>query len=77
MHTHIASRNSVNINGHGLYVEVYGPSGAPAVVLLHHGLGSLRSWKTQISALAADYRLIIYDRWGYGKSDARSYFSIP
>lgn len=77
MRTHIASSNSVNINGHGLYVEVYGPSGAPTVVLLHHGLGSLRSWKTQISALATDYRLIIYDRWGYGKSDARSYFSMP
>jgi pimeloyl-ACP methyl ester carboxylesterase len=52
---------------------MYGPSGAPVVVFLHHGLGSVRSGKAQISTLAADYRLIIYDRWGYGKSDAVFY----
>lgn len=66
-----------NINGHSLYIEIYGPSDAPAVILLHHGLGSTRSWDAQISPLAKEFRLIVYDRWGYGKSDPRSNFSIP
>jgi pimeloyl-ACP methyl ester carboxylesterase len=48
------------------------------VVLLHHGLGSVRAWKAQTLALAeAGYRVIAYDRWGYGGSDARSQGSMP
>jgi pimeloyl-ACP methyl ester carboxylesterase len=48
------------------------------VVLLHHGLGSVRAWKAQIPALAeAGYRVIAYDRWGSGGSEARSRGSMP
>lgn len=68
----------VSINGHCLYVEIHGPMDAPAVVLLHHGLGSVYSWQAQIPALvAAGYRVIAYDRWGYGHSDAREQLSMP
>jgi pimeloyl-ACP methyl ester carboxylesterase len=66
------------INGHNIYVENHGPEDGRPVVLLHHGLGSTRAWRRQIPALtAAGYRLIVYDRWGYGKSDARANFSPP
>jgi pimeloyl-ACP methyl ester carboxylesterase len=66
------------INGHLLYVIEQGPGCGPPVVLLHHGLGSVRAWKDQIPALAeAGYRVIAYDRWGYGRSDARAGFSMP
>jgi pimeloyl-ACP methyl ester carboxylesterase len=66
------------INGHTLNVELHGPQAGPAVVLLHHGLGSVRSWKAQIPTLAdAGYRVIVYDRWGYGGSDERPGLDVP
>jgi len=58
------------INGHKLYWEQYGANDAPVLLLLHHGLGSIRSWRRQIGAFAnAGWRVIVYDRWGYGRSD--------
>jgi len=64
--------------GHHLYYEVHGPQSGPAVVLLHHGLGSVQAWKAQVPALIANgYRVMVYDRWGYGKSDPRPQLSIP
>ena len=68
----------VRANSHRLYVEVYGPSDGLPVVLLHHGLGSVKAWKGQIQTLAdAGYRVIVYDRWGYGSSDPRDHLSLP
>jgi pimeloyl-ACP methyl ester carboxylesterase len=64
--------------GHHLYYEVHGPQSGPAVILLHHGLGSVQAWKAQVPALtAAGCRVLVYDRWGYGKSDPRPRLSIP
>jgi len=66
------------INGHKLNVESHGPDNGPAVVLLHHGLGSIRAWKANVPALAAaGLHVIAYDRWGYGKSDARAELGQP
>ncbi len=63
------------INGHKLYWERYGSDDAPDLLLLHHGLGSIRSWRRQISAFTnAGWRVIVYDRWGYGRSDSRPCF---
>ena len=68
----------VRINSHRLYVEVHGPDDGFPVVLLHHGLGSVKAWKGQIQTLAdAGYRVIVYDRWGYGSSDPRDHLSLP
>jgi pimeloyl-ACP methyl ester carboxylesterase len=66
------------INGRNLYVESNGPENGPVVVLLHHGLGSARAWRGQIQALGkAGYRVVAYDRWGYGGSDVRSGLDLP
>ncbi len=66
------------INGHQLYVERYGPESGPPVVLLHHGLGSINSWKDQTLPLVkAGYHVIAYDRWGYGQSNPRQALSMP
>lgn len=55
-----------------------GPADGPAVVLLHHGLGSAQSWRSQITLLAEDgFDVIAYDRWGYGRSDPRPGLSVP
>ena len=40
----------------------------PAVVLIHGWALSLREWDDQVSALAPDFRVVAYDRRGYGKS---------
>jgi pimeloyl-ACP methyl ester carboxylesterase len=62
----------LEINGGSLFLEICGPEGGPAVVLLHHGLGSVQAWKEQIPALAeAGFRAIAYDRRGYGQSSPR------
>jgi pimeloyl-ACP methyl ester carboxylesterase len=66
------------INGHHLNVEQQGPKAGPGVVLLHHGLGSVRAWREQIPALVeAGYYVIAYDRWGYGGSDPRPSLDVP
>lgn len=66
------------INGHNLNIEQYGHNRAPVVVLLHHGLGSVRAWKEQIPTLVeAGYQVLAYDRWGYGGSDDRPSLDLP
>lgn len=63
-------------NGHQLYYEDHGFG--KAVVLLHHGLGSVQSWGAQIPALVgAGFHAIAYDRWGYGNSDPRVELDLP
>lgn len=66
------------MNAHNLYVEHFGPENGPVVVLLHHGLGSVRAWRGQVPALIeAGFRVVAYDRWGYGGSDARPGLDLP
>lgn len=68
----------LRVNGHQLYYEDYGKAESPAIVLLHHGLGSTYSWMEQIDSLTvAGFRVIAYDRWGYGHSDPRQSLSLP
>ena len=40
----------------------------PAVVLIHGWALSLREWDDQIAALAPHYRVVAFDRRGYGRS---------
>lgn len=66
------------INRHSLNVEQSGPEHGPVVVLLHHGLGSVKAWRGQIPVLAeAGYRVVAYDRWGYGGSQGRAGLDLP
>lgn len=64
------------MRGHRLYVEQRGPSDGEHVIFLHHGLGSVLSWKRQLLAFAGEgWRALAYDRWGYGHSDRRTSFA--
>lgn len=68
----------LQVNQHELYIERHGESDWPPVVLLHHGLGAVQAWEAQIPVLVeAGYHVLAYDRWGYGRSQARSEFSMP
>jgi pimeloyl-ACP methyl ester carboxylesterase len=66
------------VKGHGINIEYAGPDRGACVVLLHHGLGSVRAWKGQVPALVdAGYKVVMYDRWGYGNSDTRPELDLP
>jgi pimeloyl-ACP methyl ester carboxylesterase len=72
------SGDLIPINKHCLYVETHGSDNGLPVLLLHHGLGSVKAWKGQVRAfVGAGYRVIAYDRWGYGGSDPRDHLSMP
>lgn len=52
-----------------LYIDDSGGGGRP-VVLIHGWPLSARAWEPQVSALkAAGYRVVAYDRRGFGRSD--------
>ena len=56
----------VNVQGAGLYYEVHG-HGEP-LVLLHNGLGSTKSFTKQMPEFSRSFRVVTYDRRGYGRS---------
>ncbi|HKR20658.1 MAG TPA: alpha/beta hydrolase [Stellaceae bacterium] len=63
----------VEINRHRIeYAEIAARrGGAPTLVLLHEGLGSVALWRDFPAKLAAatGCRTVTYSRWGYGRSD--------
>jgi pimeloyl-ACP methyl ester carboxylesterase len=69
---------TMEINGREIVLQRTGPQDGPVLVLLHHGLGAIRSWKGQILDFCrAGYQVIAYDRWGHGASAARDRWSMP
>jgi pimeloyl-ACP methyl ester carboxylesterase len=59
--------------GHRLeYERIDGRSGAPTLILLHEGLGSIALWRDFPAKLAqaTDCPAVVYSRYGYGRSDA-------
>ncbi|WP_028810912.1 alpha/beta fold hydrolase [Streptomyces flavidovirens] len=72
----VASREltAVSADGSRLHVEVYGPEGAPALVLAHGWTCSTLFWSAQIRELAGSgagaYRVVVYDQRGHGRSPA-------
>jgi 3-oxoadipate enol-lactonase len=65
----------LDVGGTRIYYEERGSG--PAIVLLHDGLLSSRTWDEVWEALAKRHQVIRYDRRGYGRSDepAKSYSS--
>jgi pimeloyl-ACP methyl ester carboxylesterase len=57
-----------DINGLKIYYETHGHG--EAIVLLHHGFGCTKMWGDIYPAFAEKgYRVIFYDRRGYGQSE--------
>ncbi|WP_030786429.1 alpha/beta fold hydrolase [Streptomyces sp. NRRL S-920] len=61
---------AVSADGARIHVEIHGPEGAPAVVLVHGWTCSTAFWAAQLRALGADHRVIAYDQRGHGRSAA-------
>lgn len=58
----------VILNGLKRYYEIHGEG--ETIVFLHHGFGCTKMWKDIYPALVAQgYRVVMYDRRGYGRSD--------
>ena len=56
-------------DGTSLYVERYGPTGAPAVVLTHGAGANRTSWYYAIRALSQRFQGLVWDMPGLGHSD--------
>lgn len=56
----------VNVPEGALFYEARGAG--PAIVFLHDGLLASNSWDRQVPAFAPLFRVIRYDRRGYGRS---------
>ncbi|MFF8608854.1 alpha/beta fold hydrolase [Streptomyces sp. NPDC015346] len=67
---HTRELTAVSADGSRIHVEVYGPEGAPTVVLAHGWTCSIAFWAEQIRALSTDHRVIAYDQRGHGRSPA-------
>jgi pimeloyl-ACP methyl ester carboxylesterase len=55
-------------DGTRLHVEVFGPEGAPPIVLVHGWTEAIRLWRYQIRDLSGHFRVIAYDQRGHGRS---------
>jgi pimeloyl-ACP methyl ester carboxylesterase len=60
----------VSADGTRLHAEVFGPDGAPAMVLAHGWTNTLHVWHYQIRDLAGEFRVIAFDQRGHGQSGA-------
>lgn len=59
----------LSIRGRRFHLTEWGPSSAPAVVMLHGLTGHARTWDDEAEALAPRYRVIAPDLRGHGDSD--------
>jgi len=58
----------LNIDHRQVYYEIHGEG--ETMILLHHGFGCTRMWEGIYPGLVeAGYRLVLYDRRGYGRSE--------
>lgn len=63
MATSILDRNNVRLLGNG-----------SQTIIFAHGFGSAQTaWRHQVAALASDYRIVLFDHVGAGKSDFAAY----
>ncbi|AYG03297.1 alpha/beta fold hydrolase [Gryllotalpicola protaetiae] len=60
----------VQVPGARLYFETEGEAGAPALLLVHQGVATLRMWDEQVPAFAAGHFVIRYDARGFGATEA-------
>ena len=58
----------LSVPGAELYYEAEGPASAPAVLLVHAGIASLRMWDPLVPALVDDHYVVRFDTRGFGQT---------
>lgn len=66
----IFSSGYVNVGNDSIFFETLGSG--KVIILIHDGLIHREVWDSQFSLFSKDYRVIRYDRRGYGKSSPAS-----
>ena len=59
----------LDVNGASLYYETDGHISAPALLLIHAGVATLRMWDPQVAALAAAHIVVRFDTRGFGETE--------
>ncbi len=73
----------VQLAGKEIYYEIIYPEcrkpGTPFLIFLHEGLGSIRQWKDfpEVIGKKLNCPVLVYDRYGYGRSEALSESRTP
>lgn len=62
----------VRLDGIEVHHRITGPQNAPLVVLLHHFYGNVATWRHAQADLADRYRLVAFDRPGFGLTERPS-----
>lgn len=57
------------INGFDMYFEIHGEAGEP-LVLMHGYTGDITDWRFQIPEFSRQYRVVVMDHRGHGRSSA-------
>ena len=65
-----------SLDGTRLHASVYGNEDAPTLVLAHGITQQQRHWAYQVADLAADYRIVLFDHRGHGRSGRSSSYTI-
>lgn len=63
-----AESGAAEINGISMHYASYGSSESTPVLMIHGGLGHADIWAGQVAELAQDYRVIVADTRGHGRS---------
>lgn len=70
----------LTLGGHQIYYEWQGAHdpARETAVFLHDGLGAIGAWKgvAERIGVAAGINALVYDRWGYGRSEPRPSFPL-
>ena len=61
---------TLDVAGASLYYETHGHVSAPALLLIHAGVASLRMWDPIIPSLEGDHHVIRFDTRGFGGTRA-------
>ena len=70
------SSGIADVNGIKMHYATYGQDEGTPILMIHGGLAHADIWSAQVTDLSADYRVIVADTRGHGRStnDGSAYF---
>ena len=63
-----AQSGSADVNGISMYYAIYGDTESTPILMIHGGLAHGDIWSSQVADLSPDYRVIVADTRGHGRS---------